>query len=349
MMTIVKQKLLKSYLAGNITTVTRNFEITAPAPIITMLGLQDSNDWVNSQNNNEITFEIDGNGSTLDNTSIMASVIAIPSNEVIYEPYTVQSINGVYTVSVHGGVIPADANAIKVIVMASNVAGGNTVSNQSYPIDSYSPTLVFVSPVANTAYTQTENMFVDVMMELSDIMPTVKSMATSGLDKLEMKVYNSANQVIVDTTKTEISNSYVCRVPVSDVGQYLIEATIYDRAGNRTTNMMNFTVEIDYSAMNLEFTAKPYMYPSPLQRGDVGTFVIPTTKEAQVTIEIFDFAGKLARTISYNSIGGNANNMIQFDGRTNDGKRLARGAYFARIRVVDGAQEINKVVKIAIQ
>ena len=112
---------------------------------------------------------------------------------------------------------------------------------------------------------------------------------------------------------------------------------------------MNFNVEVDYSAMNLEFTAKPYMYPSPLQRGSVGTFVIPTTKEAQVTIEIYDFAGKLARKISHNSIGGNTNNMIQFDGRTDDGKSLARGAYFARIRVVDGALELNKVVKIAIQ
>lgn len=336
-------------LAGNVTTVTRNFEITAPAPIVTIFNLEESNGWVNTQNNNSITFTVDGNGSDLDNTSIMASFIAIPSNVVIYEPFTVQPTNGEYIVGIHGGVIPADASAIKLVVTASNVAGGNAVANHSYPVDSYSPTVVFVSPEANTAYTLAENMFVEVMMELSDVMPTVKSMATSGLDKLEIMVYNSANQVVVDTTKTNVSNVYVCRVPVSGTGQYLIEATIYDRAGNRTTKMMNFNVEVDYSAMNLEFTAKPYMYPSPLQRGSVGTFVIPTTKEAQVTIEIYDFAGKLARKISHNSIGGNTNNMIQFDGRTDDGKSLARGAYFARIRVVDGALELNKVVKIAIQ
>ena len=340
--------------AGNITTVTRNFEIVAPAPIINISALDDSNGWVNTQNNNEITFTVDGNGSDLDNTSIMASVIAMPNNEVIYEPFTVQSIadtSGVYyyQVNVHGGLIPADANTIKVVVEASNVAGGNAVSNQSYPIDSYSPTIEFVSPEANTAYTQTENMFIDVLVDLSDIMPTVKSMATSGLDRLEMKVFDNDNAVVLDIVEANISNSYACRVPVNGLGQYRIEATVYDRAGNSSSKMMNFTVEIDYSAINLEFTAKPYMYPSPLARGDVGTFVIPTTKEAQVTIEIYDFAGKLVREMSYNSIGGNTNNMIQFDGRTNDGKRLARGAYFARIRVVDGAQELNKVVKIAIQ
>ncbi len=336
-------------MAGNVTTVTRNFDITAPAPIITISDLDDSNGWVNTQNNNNITFTVDGNGYTLDNSSIMASVIAIPSNEVIYEPFTVQAVNNEFVVNVHGGVIPTDANAIKVIVMASNVAGGDAVANHSYPIDSYSPTVEFVSPEANTTYTQTENMFVDVMMELSDIMPTVKSMATSGLDRLEVKAYDNANATVLDTVKTDVSNSYACRVPVSGLGQYHIEATIYDKAGNRTTKMMNFMVEIDYSAMDLEFTAKPYMYPSPLTRGDAGTFVIPTTKEAQVTIEIFDFAGKLVREMNHNSIGGNTNNMIQFDGRTNDGKRLARGAYFARINIVDGAKELNKVVKIAIQ
>lgn len=342
-------------MAGNVTTVTRNFEISAPAPIITMLGLEDSNDWVNTQNNNNITFRVDGNNYNLVNSSIMASIIAIPSNEVIYEPFTAQFVDApdpadaYYMVSVHGGVIPTDASAIKVIVTASNVAGGNAVSNQSYPIDAYSPTIEFVSPVASEAYTQTENMFVDVMMELSDVMPTVKAMASSGLDRLEMKVFDNANMAVLDTVKTNIANSYNCRVPVNGIGQYRIEATIYDRAGNSTNKMMNFTVEIDYSAINLEFTAKPYMYPSPLTRGDAGTFVIPTSKEAQVTIEIFDFAGKLVRNMNYNAIGGNTNNTIQFDGRTNDGKRLPRGAYFARINIVDGAKELNKVVKIAIQ
>ncbi|MBI9032628.1 Ig-like domain repeat protein [bacterium] len=340
--------------AGNITTVTRNFQVTAPAPIINISALEASNGWVNTQNNNAIRFTVDGNGSDLDNTSIMASVIAMPSNEVIYEPFTIQAIadtSDVYyfNLNVHGGVIPEDANTIKVVVMASNLAGGNSVSNQSYPIDSYSPTIEFVSPVVNATFTHAENMFVDVMIELSDIMPEVKAMASSGLDRLEMKVFDNNNLALIDTTHANVSNSYACRVPVNGVGQYRIEATIYDRAGNSTTKMMNFMVEIDWSNVDLMFTAKPYMYPSPLTRGDVGTFVIPTSKEAQVTIEIFDFAGKLVREMSHNSLGGDTNNMIQFDGRTDDGKRLARGAYFARIRVVDGAKEINKVVKIAIQ
>ena len=336
-------------MAGNITTVTRNFQVSAPAPIINISALEASNGWVNTQNTNAITFTVDGNGYELDNSSIMASVIAMPSNEVIYEPFTVQHDGGVYVINVHGGVIPADANTIKVLVMAANVAGGNAVSNQSYPIDSYSPTIEFVSPEVNATYTHAENMFVDIMMELSDIMPEVKAMATSGLDMLEIKVFDNNNVAILDTVKTDISNTYACRVPVNEIGLYRIEANIYDRAGNRTTKMMNFTVEIDWSNVDLMFTAKPYMYPSPLQRGDVGTFRIPTTKEAQVTIEIFDFAGKLVREMNHNSLGGDTNNEIHFDGRTNDGKRLARGAYFARIRVVDGAKEINKVVKIAIQ
>ncbi len=336
-------------MAGNVTTITRNFAVSAPAPIITISALDASNGWVNTQNNNAITFTVDGNGYALDNASIMASVFAMPSNEVIYEPFTVQADNGIYNIDLHGGLIPADANTVKVVVMATNVAGGNSVSNQSYPIDSYIPTIEFVSPLANATYTQTENMFVDVMMELSDIMPEVKAMASSGLDMLEIKVFDDDNVAVVDTVKNNVANSYACRVPVNELGQYRIEATINDRAGNSNTQMMSFTVEMDWENVDLMFTAKPYMYPSPLQRGDVGTFVIPTTKEAQVTIEIFDFAGKLVREMSHNSIGGDTNNMIQFDGRTNDGKKLARGAYFARINIVDGAKEINKVVKIAIQ
>ena len=64
----------------------------------------------------------------------MASFIAIPSNVVIYEPFTVQPTNGEYIVGIHGGVIPADASAIKLVVTASNVAGGNAVANHSYQI-----------------------------------------------------------------------------------------------------------------------------------------------------------------------------------------------------------------------
>ena len=342
-----------SDIVGNIISISRTVSIDAPNPIITFGELVVSNGWINVSNNNYLTFDVDGNGLELASAGVEVSVVAIPSDVTILGPVNgTLNPDGSYSLTLHGGVIPNETSAIRMVVTAENIIGGVSESSHSYPVDSYCPTIVFVSPEQNSIFTEASGMSIDVLMELSDIETTsvrTKQRGVSGLDSLVIHVTNQDGEVILQNSVANVANSYLLQIPVSDVGQHVVTAVIYDRAGNSSTRMLIFSIEGVVPDVDLEFTAKPYMYPSPLARGSVGTFVIPTTKAAKVVINIYDFSGKLVRTIANNLAGGTSDLVISFDGTTDDGKKLARGAYFAKVSVVDGAKEINRVVKIAIK
>ncbi|NKB67648.1 MAG: hypothetical protein GKR89_11335 [Candidatus Latescibacteria bacterium] len=69
------------------------------------------------------------------------------------------------------------------------------------------------------------------------------------------------------------------------------------------------------------------------------------SREAQVTIEIYDFASRRVRTLVEDQRrAGEQNHGDNWDGRDDDGKEVANGVYFYRIELDTGEQAFGKVV-----
>lgn len=78
-------------------------------------------------------------------------------------------------------------------------------------------------------------------------------------------------------------------------------------------------------------------YPNPFNAGTVLTISLPV--EGSVTIAVFDVLGRRVRTLVGGAMSGGEHRVV-FDGRAEDGRLLASGIYFARVRV--GAQVVMR-------
>jgi flagellar hook assembly protein FlgD len=100
---------------------------------------------------------------------------------------------------------------------------------------------------------------------------------------------------------------------------------------------------------DLEITSA-HAYPNPLDADTGARFSVLVNSRANVNVRIYDFAGREVRSLSYaGKTDGKSTIEIVFDGRNNDGAKLARGTYFARVIANDGMKTVEKVVKIAIR
>jgi len=70
-----------------------------------------------------------------------------------------------------------------------------------------------------------------------------------------------------------------------------------------------------------------------------------SAKSGRVDVRIFDVAGRLVQTISRNAVQGV--NEVRWNGKSNDGRDLASGVYFVKVKYPDGTESLNGL-KIAI-
>lgn len=68
----------------------------------------------------------------------------------------------------------------------------------------------------------------------------------------------------------------------------------------------------------------------------------------QITVQIFDFAGKQVRELTANTTVSRGTEL-NWDLKNSSGGKVARGTYFARISASDGAKRSEKVIKIAVK
>jgi flagellar hook assembly protein FlgD len=125
---------------------------------------------------------------------------------------------------------------------------------------------------------------------------------------------------------------------------------VFDKAGNQAMASVMFTmVELPAPPVALEIT-DAHAYPNPAD-ADTGTrFSVSLSGSANVSVRIYDFAGREVRSLDYaGKTNGKSKIEIVFDARNNDGVKLARGSYFARVIANDGMKTVEKIVKIAIR
>jgi len=332
---------------GNQAMATRNFFVTpAIAPTVTFTDIA----WLNSTGANNLIFTVDA----VVPVTVTANVITYPSEATLMGPLTVNPAGNTYTLVLNGGMIPAGETSVRLQVFVADHFGNTTEANYYYGVDRFVPVITFLNPVNGAEITLVdETTKVRIEAQLSDLIPLMKKdgkNSGSGIAGSRMVIIDPNGMPVgmpVETGAgiTEISNE----IDNLMLGTYTVRVTAWDNAGNQAMETINFTmIAAPLPPVELAI-ADAYVYPNPSVDG-TARFTVTLTNGAYVNIHIYDFAGREVRTLSANGkVQGKSKAEIVFDGRNNDGVKLARGAYFARVIANDGTKIVEKVVKIAIK
>lgn len=134
---------------------------------------------------------------------------------------------------------------------------------------------------------------------------------------------------------------YEWDVPYHDAQEVYVRARVTDRAGNQTVARSDpFAIEpgatdapptASVSEFALERNA-----PNPFNPKTTLRYALPHA--AQVRLEIFDVQGRCIRRLVDRQQDGPAHYQVEWDGRTDSGRRVSSGVYFYRLEAGDFRQ-----------
>jgi uncharacterized lipoprotein YajG len=330
--------------ANNQSMVTRTFMV-APQNGPTVSFIVDNDGWLYSNANNNLKFTVNGT----DNMTVSAKVYTNPSEALLMGPLTVsQNTEGQYVVPVNGNMIPADQTSIRLEVTVNDLYGNETVANYCYNVDKMAPVVTILNPAEGAEITRVnESTMVKIDAQFADLMPGVKTQTGSGIASSNLVVIGPDGTQIADVdTGVDVTETSHTLTNLA-IGAYVARVTVIDKARNQAMASVNFTV-IDVPAA-LEIT-NAHAYPNPADADTGARFSVSVNNGSTVSVRIYDFAGREVRSMNYAAkTNGKSTIEIVFDGRNNDGVKLARGTYFARVIANDGMKTVEKVVKIAIR
>lgn len=153
----------------------------------------------------------------------------------------------------------------------------------------------------------------------------------SGIDLAASSIIlrDSNGGAISGTKETDAAGTITItlRSEQSTPGQYTIEVTAVDKAGNRKIKVVQFTLtEEAVSALGIQ---EVYSYPNPAKNQNPKIhYKLPST--ATVTINIFTLMGDLAKTIEVGSQGAGERSQ-EWDLENDDGDLVSSGVYIYTI------------------
>jgi len=157
--------------------------------------------------------------------------------------------------------------------------------------------------------------------------------------------FNANEQVF--NTLSNTSARYVVRAPLKLAkGEHILTITGSNAQGRTTTTTLKFNV-----SDRLMFGAEPHNYPNPFNPRNATTKIVAgLSKEADVTVVIYDFAGNKVAELNKHIYGASGPaNEIEWNGFEEGTKKyLADGVYFAAIEAKGNSETIKKFLKIAI-
>ena len=196
-----------------------------------------------------------------------------------------------------------------------------------------------VPPVITTATPQGEAR----ITERKPLISAAYTDAASGIDIKSVKMWVDGKPV----QPTKVSPSQVTYMPLTDLnyGRYTVKLEVSDlatRKQNKTTHEWSFYVEAKTTRI---VDARPI--PNPFTSSTTITFTL--SRQARVTIEIYDMSSRLVRTLRRGRMYdvGDASKVV-WDGKTDTGEDLARGVYFCRIVLDSELMPQFKVLKLAL-
>ncbi|MDH4222358.1 MAG: type IX secretion system sortase PorU [candidate division Zixibacteria bacterium] len=128
-------------------------------------------------------------------------------------------------------------------------------------------------------------------------------------------------------------------------GEHILKIKAWDNANN--SSLVNFLVKV--LGIDKEFSITQVMnYPNPFSRSTEFTYELSVPAE-KVEIKIFTLSGRLIRILNGTGSAGFNSGAI-WDGRDQDGDRVANGVYIykviARTRFNSGEKEVNKNAEV---
>jgi hypothetical protein len=324
--------------AHNTSVASISFQVvTTQTPAVTINPIEG---WLSNTETNELTFQVD---SADNNITASAKVYAIPSGDMIIEPTTISpNQNGVYIVNLHGSLIPELSTAVRLEVTATDSFGLVGQATRLFNVDNTPPEITVFTPESGTEITLIDaETTINIYAEFST--------SGSGIASAKLRMTNPHN--VVQTIAEVGAGSEEISAVVSDlsVGNYTVRLTVMDIAGNQVTESITFRVIPAPAEPEVLALGEAFVYPNPVDSETGATFRVEMNTAANVTIRIYDFAGNEVRVLDRNAHTGRSDYMeVVWDGRNNNGQKLARGAYFARIVANDGKKIVEKVVKVAI-
>lgn len=333
--------------ANNQSMVTRTFMV-APATGPSVSFEPYNNGWLIANQMNNLQFTVNGQGIS----SVVAKVYANPSEALLMGPLSVNLVDGLYTVGVNGNMIPVDQSSIRLEVIVNDQYGNETIANYYYNVDKMAPAITILNPAEGAEITLVdETTKVIIEAQFADLMPGKKSSAGSGIASSRLIVIGPDGMQIGTAVETGAGITETSH-QLTDLalGAYVARITVIDKAGNQAMASVNFSVvEPPAPPVDLEIT-EANIFPNPSDADTGARFRVSVNNTSTVSVRIYDFAGREIRSMYYaGKTNGKSTIEIVFDGRNNDGVKLARGSYFARVIANDGMKTVEKVVKVAIR
>ncbi len=116
-------------------------------------------------------------------------------------------------------------------------------------------------------------------------------------------------------------------------GEWLLTAAVTDASGNTDTLQWHFTIS------NVNGIEEVMNYPNPFKDKTDFTFVLKSDAAADMKIIVYTIAGRKIRTLTPTDLHAGFN-MIEWDGRDDNGNEVANGTYLYRV-VINGKNGDN--------
>ncbi len=203
---------------------------------------------------------------------------------------------------------------IQIDVADQNFANGNVVSSE---------------PRINAIISDNDG--VDLLSHKIDILISIDAKDFEIVDQEDYSVHfdPNSNDVVINYTPKKLNP-----------GNYEVKFLAYDFNGNLGMKTIKFVVRSEFeieknSLMN---------YPNPFERETDITFQLSSIADSAV-VKIYTVSGRLIRTLEKQNVINFV--MIHWDGRDEDGKEVANGVYYYKIRLKrQGRNDIVQVGKM---
>ena len=220
-------------------------------------------------------------------------------------------ISGTYTVDV------------KLADVAGNKASGQW--QFTVELDTIPPSITVTRPMQE----HTENRRPTISASYTDVL--------SGVDAASIKLTLDGNAVEPDS----VSETQLVFTPKQDLtfDQHTVRLQVADNAGNMAEQEWVFYVE----RMGI---ADAKNYPNPFD--DETTIAFRVSRQASISIRIYDFTGRLVAEPVANSVYEAGLVEIDWHNETAAGDHLARGVYFCHILMESELEPQSAILKMAI-
>jgi peptidase C25-like protein/flagellar hook capping protein FlgD len=127
-------------------------------------------------------------------------------------------------------------------------------------------------------------------------------------------------------------------------GPHQLSVKAWDNLNNPTTKLINFQV-VQNDGIVLQNVVN---FPNPFASDTYFTFQTLGSTGSEVIIKIYTIGGRLIKTIEGNLVNSDGFNKIHWDGRDEDGDKIANGVYPYKLILKNGNESKEKIEKLVV-